>query len=81
MSRSEILEKLKETLELVLGNTDGLIISERSVLVDDLGLNSIGMLYIVVGVEETFNIRFTDVGVNDFITVKDVIDYIEIKLK
>ncbi len=81
MSRSEILEKLKETLELVIGNTDGLTISESSVLVDDLGINSIGMLYIVVGIEETLNVRFTDVGVSDFITVKDVIDYIENKLK
>ena len=38
-----------------------------------------GVLYIAIGIEESFGIRFDDVGFGDFKTVGDVIDYIEKK--
>ena len=54
-------------------------ISDGANLVNDLGLNSVGVLYIVIAIEEFFNIRFDDVGFADFKTIGDVIDYIEKK--
>ncbi len=54
--------------------------TEHSTLAVDLALSSIGVLYIVLAVEETFSIRFDGVGVGDFATIGDVIDYIEGKL-
>ena len=50
-------------------------------MAQDLGLSSIGMLYIAIAIEETFNIRFDNVGVSDFGCVRDIVDYISEKLK
>ena len=59
-------------------SADGLIkCSEEDRLNEDLGLNSVGILYVVVAIEEFFDIQFQGVGFGDFKTVKDVIDYIE----
>ncbi len=55
--------------------------TEASRLVADFGLSSVNMLYMVISIEEEFNIRFEDVGINTFVTLGDVIDYIESCLK
>ena len=55
-------------------------ITEDSNLVTDLGLSSVGVLYIVIAIEEFFNIRFDNIGFADFKTVGDVINYIEKKI-
>lgn len=55
-------------------------VSEQSRLTEDLGLSSVNMLYMIIATEEVFGIRFDDVGVNEFQTVGDVMDYIEGKL-
>ena len=82
MNRQEITEKLKEILVLALGNTVDIDkCREDSNLTTDLGLNSVGILYVVIAIEEFFNIRFGDVSFGDFQTVKDVIDYIEEQIK
>ena len=52
-------------------------LSESSNLVTDLGLNSVGVLYVVIAIEEFFGIEFENVGFGDFKTIGDVIDYIE----
>ena len=39
-----------------------------------------GVLYVVIAIEEFFNIRFDDVGFADFDTVGDVINYVEAKV-
>ncbi|MBQ2717176.1 MAG: acyl carrier protein [Clostridia bacterium] len=82
MTRTEIIEKLKEVLIMALGNNADALETwtEESSLTTDLGLNSVGILYVVIAIEEFFNIRFDDVGFNDFSTVKSVIDYIEKKV-
>jgi acyl carrier protein len=46
-----------------------------------LGLNSVGILYVVIAIEEFFNIRFGDVSFGDFQNVGDVLDYIEEQLQ
>ena len=82
MNRQEITEKLKEILVLALGNTVDIDkCREDSNLTTDLGLNSVGILYVVIAIEEFFNIRCGDVSFGDFQTVKDVIDYIEEQTK
>lgn len=80
LTREEITERLRDILISAGGNGNEQIYrncTEESDLSADLGLSSIGMLYIVIAVEESFGIRFTNVGMSDFRTVKDVIDYIE----
>lgn len=43
----------------------------------DMGLSSIGMLYFVIVIESVFPVRFESVGVEDFITLGDVVRYIQ----
>ena len=81
-SRTEIKKKLTEIMRLVLGNEefDGERVSESARLVEDLGLNSVGVLYAVVAIEESFDFEFEDVGFGDFRTYGTVVDYIEKKV-
>ncbi|MCQ2498773.1 MAG: phosphopantetheine-binding protein [Lachnospiraceae bacterium] len=54
---------------------------ENTDLATELGLTSVKMLYMVIAIEETFDIRFENVGFNDFKIMKDIVDYIETNLK
>ena len=82
MNRQEIFEKLKEIAELTVQDPSVLDkMTEASDLNTDLGLSSVGMLYIVIAIEEMFNLRMEDVSFGDFKTVSDVVDYIENKRK
>ena len=82
MSRSEIKDKLVDVMKMAIpaGGIDIHSLTEQSRLTDDIGLSSVGVLYVVIAIEEFFGIRFDDVGYADFKTVSDVIDYIEKKL-
>lgn len=82
MSRNEIIEKLGDVMRLVMTDEvfDPANMTEDMKLVGDLGLSSVGVLYVVIAIEEFFNIRFDDVGFADFDTVGDVINYVEAKV-
>ena len=81
MSRNDIKQKLTDVMQMAMPSSDIDLatISDGANLVNDLGLTSVGVLYIVIAIEEFFNIRFDDVGFADFKTIGDVIDYIEKK--
>ena len=83
MNRNEILEKLKEILVSADGSAADSIdsVTEQTGLMPDLGLSSVNMLYLIIATEEVFQIRFDEVGMNDFGTVGDVVGYIEGKLR
>lgn len=81
MSRNDIIEKLTDVMKLAMpSGIDESTLNENASLVNDLGLSSVGVLYVVIAIEEFFNIRFDDVGFADFKTVGDVVDYIEKKI-
>lgn len=82
LSRNEIKEKLTDIMKMVMRDRapDLDALSESSNLVTDLGLNSVGVLYVVIAIEEFFGIEFENVGFSDFKTIGDVIDYIEQQL-
>ena len=83
MSRTEIIEKLKEILLAADDRNRDKVLActEDSRLVADLGFSSVSMLYMVIAIEEEMNIRFDNVGASDFETLGDVVNYIEAKLK
>ena len=83
MNRDEITEKLKEIMLAADDRNNAAIYSctEASNLSTDLGFSSVAMLYMVIAIEEEFGIRFENVGTSDFVTLGDVIDYIEGKLR
>jgi acyl carrier protein len=82
MTKNEITQKLTEVFSMAMGPAGASIsgFDRNSALVEDLGLNSVGILYVVIAIEEYFAIQFDDVGFNDFKTVGDVIDYIDSKV-
>lgn len=55
-------------------------ITENSSLKEDIGINSIGMLYMAMALEEEFEIKFKNEDFAEISTVKDVISCIEGKL-
>ncbi len=83
MTRQEIFDKLKEIMieaddrnrEIVENST------EDTDLMKDFGFSSVNMLYIVIMIEESFGIRFENVGVQDMRKVGDVINYIAEELE
>ena len=81
LSRDEIKEKLTDILLSASDDPDVLSkCTEEAKLQTDLGLSSVNMLYTVIAIEETFDIRFDDVTVTSFDTFGDVISYVERKL-
>ena len=83
MSRTEIIEKLREILLAADDRNRDKVAActEDSRLVADLGFSSVSMLYMVIAIEEEMTIRFDNVGASDFETLGDVVSYIEAKLK
>lgn len=77
-----MIEQLTDIFKIATGNStvDLSQVGEDARLSTDLGLDSVGILYVVIAVEEAFGIRFDDVGAGDFQTLCDVIDYIEKKV-
>ena len=78
MTDNEILQKLKEIFRTALPDKADIMesVDMDSDLRTQVGLNSIGMICMVIMIEETFSVQFDDVGFNDFVTVRDVVDYI-----
>lgn len=82
MNRAGITEKLKEILVSASDDTETAEkCGEETKLQTELGLSSVDMLYMVIAIEEMFDIRFDDVTVTSFETFGDVVTYIENKLK
>ena len=78
MTENEILQKLKVIFRTALPDKADIMesVDMDSDLRTQVGLNSIGMICMVIMIEETFSVQFDDVGFNDFVTVRDVVDYI-----
>lgn len=76
---NETFIKLKEILERIMPDNDYSNITEESDIKNDLGLNSIGFLYLVLGIEEEFNVEIHNINADEFKKVKDVINYLDKK--
>lgn len=83
MTRNEIKDKLKEIMLSADESMADKIQSadENTTLRGDLGFSSVNMLYMVIAIEESFDIRFDNVSVSDFETIGDTISFIEKTLK
>ncbi|MBQ3599259.1 MAG: acyl carrier protein [Clostridia bacterium] len=72
------LERLKKVLDNVFeGEIDSSSLTEASSLSDDVGMNSIGMLYMAMGIEQEFGVRLTNADLPELITVGDLIRKVE----
>lgn len=77
MSEKEILENLKKIFSLVMHNEANFDADPSTIYLKDLGVNSIGLVYFSIAIEETFKIDMSDVTFNTFKNVQDVINYIK----
>ncbi len=71
-----MLEKLKEILVDEMQIKEELIKPEAE-LINDLGMNSIELSELVLACEEKFDIIIDEDKAKEFVTVKDVLDYME----
>jgi acyl carrier protein len=74
MNRQEILEGLKEILQLLKPSLDLSKVNEDSQLISDIGLDSLTIMLLSLAIENKFKFKFE--GALQFNTVGDVIDYI-----
>lgn len=56
-------------------------VNESTSLRDELSINSIGMLYVAMALEEEFSVKFNNEDFKAIATVGDVIKCVESKLK
>ena len=75
-----MIERLTKIIREHTGNND-IAITEDTVLIADLGLNSLDLVNLVCIVEDKFDIEIPDRAIKDFKTVGDVVTCAEGKLK
>ncbi len=71
-----MIEKLTKIICEHTGNDD-VTITEGTVLIADLGLNSLDLVNLACVVEDEFDIEIPDRAIKDFKTVGDVISFIK----
>ena len=69
-----MFERLKKIIKENMPDTDVSNITESSLLLEDLGIDSIGMMMLSMSMEDEFGVNFIDAV--HFVTVKDVLDYL-----
>lgn len=62
------------------GEIDVSSVTLQSNLRDDIGINSVGLLYMAMALEEEFSIKFTNDDFAGIKTIADVVDTIEKKV-
>ncbi len=77
MEKEKVFNELKRIFTLVIPNgIDVEKITMKNNITTDLGINSIGVIYLAIAIEETYGIDMSEVTFTTFKTIEDVIDYI-----
>lgn len=76
MTFDKVKEIIMETLSCGQDN-----ITLEATLMDDLGADSLDAVELNMALEEAFNITIPDEALADFVTVKDIVDYIDENVK
>ena len=78
MEKQEILNKIIEIYENIVGEeVDKEKITLSSNIKEDLGINSVGLLYLIVDIENKFDVVLHNQSIEKFVTLDDVVTYIE----
>ena len=75
-TRSEVMTIIKEEIR-ELGLCTSTEIVEETHVIDDLSADSLDMLEMVIHLEETFNINIPDKDIEELLTIKQILDYLE----
>jgi len=73
MNNEEILSKV---VALFATMTDADEITEESELMEDLGISSMDVLFLISGLEAEFGVKIPERDIRQVVTVSDVIDII-----
>jgi acyl carrier protein len=76
LTEQEILTGLGEIVEEVAGVPADQVTPEKT-FVDDLDIDSLSMVEIAVGAQDTFGVEIPDDHLRELKTVQDVIDYVQ----
>lgn len=78
MTNNEIMEQLKKIFTTVIDDNKNFDnITEETNIINDLGVNSVGLIYLLMAIEESFSIDMSDVTFKTFTKIGDVIEYIK----
>jgi len=82
MEKSLLIETILEIIKKNNILSGGNIINENTSLYDDCELDSVGVIDLVVCIEEKFNFEFndTDLQLSNFATVSTIADLVNTKL-
>ena len=72
-----MIGKLKQILNETVEVNTQIQIDENTVILRDLGVNSLDMIELVCTVEDEFDIEIADKKIKSLITIGDLINYIE----
>ena len=72
-----MIDKLKELLVATVDVKEDVQLTEDTVILRDLGVDSLEMVELVCAVEDEFDIEIADKKIKSLITIGDLIDYIE----
>ena len=72
-----MFEKVKEIIQKYTEKT----VTPDANLTEDLGLTSLDVVSIVGEFEDTFDIEIEDEDILEFVTVTDIVDYIDAHMK
>ncbi len=72
----DINKKLSEVIKELSGKEN---FSAEDRLQEDIGLDSLGMVMLLIGIEEKFSIELTETDMNPFelVSIQDVVELIE----
>ena len=71
-----MIDKLKEILISTIGNKN-IEINENTVILRDLGLNSLETIELICAVEEEFDIEIANKKIRSIVTIGDLLKIIE----
>jgi acyl carrier protein len=75
---SDIAERVKKIIVEHLG-VDAAKVTDNASFIDDLGADSLDTVELVMAFEEEFSVEIPDDAAEKIITVKDAVDYINLK--
>jgi len=78
LTRETIREELNKIMKAA-GEKEISAMPDTARLQEDIGMTSIGMLYMVISIEEAFRIDFGDASILDFPTLGSVVDFVQKK--
>ena len=75
---SDIAERVKEIVVEHLG-VDKEKVQENASFIDDLGADSLDTVELVMAFEEQFSVEIPDDAAEKILTIKDAVDFLEMK--